>query len=174
MNRQELKKIKKMLESSYISLTKFLISYCGLYNEKIHSAKISHQDVKELMPHIKRVSFENLLDNTNDFYMGKVIAVKDCHGNVVPYINPVLESDFQINFDCELEKEDVFEEISITDNMSQYELAELCKKFKEHNMQREYRCAYRKLKEKKGTKVKLYKKKKNELRMEGRFANDKY
>lgn len=174
MNKQELKKLRKDLERNCISLAKFLVSYCGIYNEDIHSAKISHHDVKELMPHIKRVSFDSLLENKDSFYIGDIIPVKDCYGNVVPYINPMLENDIQFDVFCEIEKEEEFENIIITENMSKYELVELCKKFKEHNMQKEYRAAYRMLKEKKEPKVKQYKKRKKSLIMEWRGLNEEY
>ena len=174
MNKQELKTLRKDLERNCISLTKFLVSYCGIYNEEIYSAKISHHDVKELMPHIKRVSFDSLLENKDSFYTGDIIPVKDCHGNVVPYINPMLENDFQFDVICEIEKEAEFENIIITENMSKYELSELCKKYKEHNMQKEYRMAYRMLKTKKEPKVKQYKKRKDNLIMKGRSLNEEY
>lgn len=174
MNKQELKKLRKDLERNCISLTKFLMSYCGIYNEDIHNAKVSHHDVKELMPHVKRVSFESLLQNKDSFYTGNIIPVKDCHGNVVPYVNPMLENDIQFEIDCEIENECDFQNIVLNEDMSTYELANICKMFKEHNMQKEYRAAYRMLKEKKEPKVKQYKKRKSNLIIEGRGLNEEY
>ena len=53
MNKKELISLKKELEKNCISLTKFLISYCGITNKDIHSMKISHQDITKLMPQLK-------------------------------------------------------------------------------------------------------------------------
>ena len=174
MDKQELKKLSKDLERNCISLTKFLTSYCGLYNDNIYNAEISHHDVKELMPYIKRVSFESLLQNKDSFYTGNIIPVKDCHGNVVPYINPMLENDIQYEIYLETEKEQNLENVVLNEDMGIYELANICKFFKEHNMQKEYRAAYRILKEKKEPKVKQYKKRKNNLIMKGRSLDDEY
>ena len=174
MNKEELKKLKKELESRCISLTKFLINYCGIYTDNIHNINISHYDVKELMPNLKRISFENLLKYKNGLYTGEFIPVKDYHGNIVPYINPMLDIDISYEIDCEIEKEKEIQPTPLTDDLRAYELAKLCKLFKEHNKKREYRAAQKLLKQKKDSDSKQYKKKKNNLIMEGRGNNDEY
>lgn len=175
MSKDELIKLKKELQDRCISLTKFLINYCGIYNEEIHNIKISHQDIKELMPEIKRVSFESLLGNKSSFYTGSIISVKDCYGNVVPYVNPMLEIEVTVEIDCELNEEKFsLEEVVIDENLSNYELVKLCRILKEHHKQKEYREAHNLLKRNKGTKIKKYKREKDNLKMKGRGENDEY
>lgn len=175
MSKEELKKLKKELENSCISLTKFLINYCGIYNEQIHNIKISHQDIKELLPEIRRVSFESLLGNKNSFYTGDIIPVKDCYGNVVPYINPKLEIEVTLEIDCEkIEEEHLVDEVDINEDLSCYELVKLCRLFKEYNRKREYRLAHKFLKNEKNDSVKQYKKRKDILIMKGREKNEEY
>lgn len=165
MNKENLKRLKKDLEKNCISLTKFLINYCGIYHKDIHDMKISHQDVKELMPGLKRVSFESLLENKDSFYIGDIIPVRDSYGNIVPYENPMLEFDDTLNIDCDIEeKNDELENITISDNLNKHELVNLCRYFKKHNMKKEYRKAYKLLKEEKRNKVKQYKREKIDLR----------
>jgi len=106
MCKEDLINLKKDLEKNCISLTKFLINYCGIYSDDMHNIEISHSDIKELMPQLKRVSFESLLKNKNGFYTGNIIPVKDCCGNVVPYINPMLKVDELSQINCEKIKEE--------------------------------------------------------------------
>ena len=173
MNKNELIKLKKELEKRCISLTKFLINYCGIYNDGLHNIKISHQDIKSLIPNLKRVSFESLLNNKKSFYIGDIIPVKDCQGNVVPYINPMIEYDIAVEFDCKVtEHFEKLEEITIDESLSNYELAKLCRLLKEHHKNREYREVQKLIKKNKDDKVKKYKKEKDNLIVEGRREYD--
>ena len=150
MDKQALINLKRELESSCISLQKFLINYCGIYNEKFHNMRISHQDIKELLPDLKRVSFESLLKDKNAIYTGDIIPVKDGFNNVVPYKNPMMVYEELVEFDCEADKEEkVITMEAINENLSVYQLSELCKYFKTHNRMKEYRAAYKILKRKK-------------------------
>lgn len=173
MSKDELMNLKKELEKRCISLTKFLINYCGIYNDEIHNIKISHQDIKSLMPNLKRVSFESLLNNKKSFYIGDIIPVKDCYGNVVPYINPMIEYDFVVEIHCEVtECDENLEEINIDESLSNYELVKLCRLLKEHHKNREYREVQKLLRRNKPEKVKKYKREKDNLIMEGRREHD--
>ena len=173
VNKDDLINLKKELETRCISLTKFLINYCGIYNDEIHNIKISHQDIKTLMPNLKRVSFESLLNNKKSFYIGDIIPVKDCYGNVVPYINPMIEYNVAAEIDCEATKCcEKLEEITIDETLSNYELVKLCRLLKEHHKTREYREAHKLLKKNKDENVKKYKRQKNILIMEGRREHD--
>ena len=173
MSKEELIKLKKELEKRCISLTKFLINYCGIYNDEIYNIKISHQDIKSLMPNLKRVSFESLLNDKKSFYIGDIIPVKDCYGNVVPYINPMIEYNVAAEIDCEVkERCKQLEEITIDENLNNYELARLCRLLKEYHKNREYREIRRLLKRNKDEKVKKYKREKDNLIMEGRREHD--
>lgn len=174
MNKEDLINLKIELESKCISLTKFLINYCGIYNENIHNIKISHKDIKELVPNLKRVSFDSLLRNKTGFYTGDIIAVKDSFGNVIPYLNPMIEINEILNFDCKEIKENSVSEEKLNDNLCAYELAKLCKYFKLHNKLKQYRDVRKLLEQEKDNGVKQYKKKRDILIMKGREENDEY
>jgi len=159
MDKQALITLKKELEFSSISLQKFLINYCGIYNEKFHNIKISHKDIKELLPDLRRVSFESLLRDKTGIYTGDIIPVKDSFNNVVPYKNPMLVYDELIEFDCETNKEEkAITMETINEDLSTYELSQLCKYFKTHNRMKEYRATYKILKKKKEQEKKYSKK----------------
>ena len=170
MDKKELKSLKKELEKNCISLTKFLISYCGTTNKDIYSMKISHQDISKLMPQLKRVSFESLLDDRDSFYIGNIIPVKDCYGNVVPYVNPKIEHDIIMEFDCEVTEDKKMLDAVISEDLSTYELIKLCKYYKTHNRLKEYRMVCKLLN--KNNCAKKYKKKKNNK--ERKIIYDKY
>ena len=174
MSKEDLINLKKELGNNCISLTKFLINYCGIYNDEIYNIKISHKDIKELVPQLKRVSFESLLQNKNGFYTGEIIPVKDCCGNVVPYINPMLEIDELLQINCEKIKEETVTKINPNKKSCIYELAKLCRYYKVHNKLKEYRITHKLLEIKKDSNVKQYKKKKDNLIMKGRGMYDEY
>lgn len=113
------------------------------------------------MPQLKRVSFESLLDDKNSFYTGNIIPVKDCYGNIVPYVNPMVSYDIVVDINCGVTEEEILIDIVNDHNLNSYELAKLCKYYKAHNKLKEYRIVNKLLKERKGTRVKQYKKKKN-------------
>ena len=122
--------------------------------------KISHQDIKELMPDLKRVSFESLLKDKTCIYNGDIIPVKDTFNNIVPYKNPMIEYEILSEFNCEPEKEqDVIEYEVISEDLNMYELYQLCRYFKTHNKMLEYRATYKILKERKEEKQNKYNKK---------------
>jgi len=174
MCKEDLINLKKDLEKNCISLTKFLINYCGIYSDDMHNIEISHSDIKELMPQLKRVSFESLLKNKNGFYTGNIIPVKDCCGNVVPYINPMLKVDELSQINCEKIKEEKVVKLDPNKKPSIYELAKLCKYYKVHNKLKEYRTTHKLLeKQKEDSNAKQYKKKRYNA-MRGRDIYDEY
>ena len=75
--KNEIRKYEKELRKNSVTLTKFLISYCGINESKLKDSKISHKDLKELMPNLKRVSFEWLMDNKGLVDVGNIIPVID-------------------------------------------------------------------------------------------------
>lgn len=169
--KRQLKKLQQEMHDNSISLSKFLIVYYGIYSENIYN--MSHRDVKFVFPYIKRISFENLLNDKKELYIGNIVAVKDSNGNVAPYIKPDMENmieppDISYNYSHKPNIEEKITEILIDENLSLYELSMLCKMFKNSNRVREYRIAYRLLKRKKDPKVKIYQKKKLNLKMKGR------
>lgn len=175
------KELEKELKGICISLRKFLILYCNVYDETIYNKKMSHNDVKTLIPDLRRVSFQSLIGNKRSLYTGSIVAVMDSYGNVLPYIAPKIQDDFlpqfydyklDLTYDCD--KKNKLEEIIISEDLSRYELVLLCKYYKNNNRIGEYRIANKLLKMKKGGKVKKYKKEKFNLEMKGREEIEEY
>lgn len=149
---KSLKKLKARMDERCISLNKFLMLYCGIYNEDLYNLKLSHDDIKEILPKLRRTSFDFLLSNGRDFYVGNVIPVKDSFGCVVPYITPTLDNfisedccDFGEYKDVHDEK---LEKVIISEELSKYELIELCRYYSFKGKINEYRIAHRILKRK--------------------------
>ena len=153
-----------------ISLKKFLVNYCRISEESLKRAKFSHKDIKELIPSLKRVSFNWLMDNKPLLNNGSVILVTDFYGNVVPYVRPILkECLIPISVDIKKsEFETIFEDIILDENLETYELELLCNKYKACRRFKEYKVLNRLLKRKlsvKTKKVKQYKIEKYNLRV---------
>jgi len=170
------KKNLKQLEKEYsISLKSFLIDFCGIFNDILLNEKVSNNDIKNLFPELKRVSFDYINKNPKEIYTGEVILVKDSFGFIVPYKKPVIEEyleipDIEINEDI---KEKAIEEVVNLEKLNLYELSELGKKYKKENRLTEYRKVCRiikKIKNENGTKE-FHKKKEKIKEMN---YNDKY
>ena len=174
-------KDKKILndlkDNNSISLRKFLMFYCGICESSIISHNLTHKDIKTLFPDLKRVSFEYVIDNIKEVYIGMIIMVTDSIGNSVPYINPKLDICIEDDIDIEIteeDKNDIFEEIINLENLNLYELVELAKKYKTDNRINEYRKVCRIIKKRKDNDLKIYHEKKEKIIMKGRCENDKY
>ena len=159
--KNDLKKLEKDLDENSISLKKFLILYCGISASSLDNIRLSHNDIKILMPNLKRSSFEYLLNNMKNLYVGKVIAVKDAYGVVLPYVCPKIEEisnpTIIANNNNELGK------IEINKDLKLYQLCLLSKKLKKFKKYREYRNATKLIKTKVDYKAKQYKKEKKFL-----------
>lgn len=169
-NKNKMNKLIKELYDNGISLRKFLLYYCGLSIENYKNIKLSHSDIKVLMPYLKKVSYEYLLSNKSELYNGNIVAVIDSYNNIAPYITPkmVKENDL-VNIDVKREKnKNIIKNAILNENLNTYELSELCKAYKKVGRFKEYRIAHNLLKSKKDLKVKKYKKQKELLKMEGR------
>lgn len=177
MDKQKLNKIYREMKENSIGLEKFLMSYYGISNNGLSELKMSHKDVKVLYPHIKRISFEQLMHNKEILYIGGVIPVKDSYGNIAPYLKPEIK-DIEI---CTISggesnnEEPDFDTLIIDEEMKLYELANLCRALKNRDIH-SYRIAYKLLKTKKNEQKEeqRYKQKKLNLKMKGRWENDKY
>ena len=91
MNKKGKSTLKKLQKNNSTTLKLFLIAYCGIQDSKLLSNKLTHKDIKHLFPNLKRVSFDYVLDNIDDVYIGNIILVEDSFDNVVPYsINLIL------------------------------------------------------------------------------------
>lgn len=153
-----------------ISLKKFLSVYCGIENEYLYKQKISHQDIKELLPEIKRCSFEYVYKHKNEVMIGTIILVEDCFNCIIPYFSPLEIKMGQPNVSVEenkvSKKQMIIEEAISMENLSRYELSELCKYYKRTKNAAKYRAAHKLLKEKKET-SKEYRKQKYKTKKEG-------
>lgn len=177
MGSKQKKKIQSEFENNSIDLKSFLISYCGIYNQTLMSKKISHKEIKYLLPHIKRVSFDSVMKDRECIYNGIVIIVRDSYGLIAPYLNPKENNIVDIRSITEMETREVIaskKEKKCIDNLNLYELECLCKSLKLQKKYKDYRIASEKLLQKRQKGNKKYKVKKNNLIMKGREEYDKY
>lgn len=155
--KSELRNLQKFLKNNSISLKKFLIIYCNIDCDSLLEIELSHKDIKILIPDLKRISFESLCNDVRLLYTGKVIAVEDSYGNIVPYVcpeqkdnsNPTIQS-------CKRNIFDELENLIFNNNLNRYQLSILCKKLKENKKIRDYRIAKKLIKSKKDFKTKKY------------------
>ena len=160
-----------------VSLRKFLMFYYGICDTNLLSHNLTHKDVKTLFPDLKRVSFDYVLDNMKEVYIGTIIMVKDSIGNAVPYINPKLDICIEEDIDIEItegDNDNAFEKIIDLENLNLYELVELAKKYKLDNRINDYRRICRIIRKRKDNDIKIYHEKKEKIIMKGRCENDKY
>ena len=142
---EQIKRLKREMKDNSISIRKFLILYFGV--DVKCADELSHRDVKELIPQTRRISYENLLDNKRKMYTGEIISVKDCFGEVIPYIKPNLEPIYSsVIVNCKKKCKD---NLKFNDGLNTYELSILCKKYKLLKRFKDYRKAYKLLKSKK-------------------------
>ena len=174
-NSREKKLLKELEKNNSTSLKKFLITYCFICNEELLNNKISHSDIKFLLPDLKRVSYEYMLDNLNELYVGNIILTKDCYGHYAPYLNPKIKeySDIDIVYKEE-DKKDNFELAVDLQYLNIYELSELAKKYKQLKRMTKKKKICRMIKKKKDSDMKIYHKKKEKIMLKGRDENDKY
>ena len=177
MNKKyELKKFEKEMDKECISLTRFLMIYYGIYHEKLNEVKLSHDDIKTLIPNLKRVGFDYASANKYKLYEGEIIAVKDSFGHLCTYLCPKLENDIEpttIDFETQDFKIKL-KEIIQDENIQIYELKEICSKLKENSKYREYKVIKKLLKyrlSKQSKESKKYKQLKKELTLK---ENEKY
>lgn len=67
-----------------ISINEFLSIYYG--KVEFMDKKLVHENVKSLFPFISRGSFEDIVENPELVYTGKVVLVKDSNKKCIPYI----------------------------------------------------------------------------------------
>lgn len=174
------KKNKNMLNDlkseQSVTLKTFLISYCGIYNETLFKSKLCHEDIKFLLPDLKRVSYDYVMKNIEQVYTGKIILVKDSYNHLAPYINPKLEECYDIEIDdCAEEfsnNDSNFDKVIDVENLNLYELNELRKKYKSDKRFNEYRRVCKIIKTRKASKE-IYNNKKQKI-LKRRDNDDKY
>ena len=135
--------MKKNKNSECISINKFLRIYYGITDEGLLTQNISHKALKHLIPDLKRLSFDYSYKNQNLIASGNIVLVMDCNGNVIPYETPQAVEDIGdieiLSNETTSKEEKAIDEIISTDNLSLYELSELCKKYKKDHKIKEYR-----------------------------------
>ena len=178
MNNKDKRILRKLQKNNATTLKLFLIAYCGIQDGNLLSNKLSHKDIKQLFPNLKRVSFDYVLDNIDDIYTGNIILVQDSFEKVVPYKNPHIQIYEDINIEYVEEdienSNDTFDTVLELENLNSYELSQLAKKYKESNRITEYRKVCRMIKKRKNNGVEEYHKKKEKIIMKGRIENDEY
>jgi len=75
-----------IMQLKSISLVKFLGLYLGITNEVL--GEMTHNDIKILLPNLKRCSYDYAYDNSELVLKGEIIIVSDVKGIVVPYFKP--------------------------------------------------------------------------------------
>ena len=177
MDNKKQKILELIQENNGISLKAFLVYYCGIGNQMILSKKISHRDIKCLMPNLKRVSFDYALKNLKEVYIGNIILVKDSYGHFAPYIKPNIidyNDDYKLynEYDDNTNnKEDNFETIILSEALNLYELKELKDKYKKLGRISEYRKVCRIIHKKKDE-LKIYHACREKIKLKGRLEND--
>ena len=175
--KNEVRKYEKELRENSISLIKFLVNYCGISETSLDNSKITHKDIKQLIPNLKRVGFDWLMDNRILVDVGKILPVVDITGNIVPYIRPSMENENFIDVTSTKEEkyQKAIEDLVIDEDLKPYQISLLCNKYKVARRFREYKILNRLLKNKlreqnKG--VKEYKIKKYELMVKESDENE--
>jgi len=174
MDSKDKKILNDLEKNNSISLKNFLISYCGIYNEDLLHNKITHKDIKVLLPDLKRVSYDYMLENKKELFTGNILIVKDSCGNYAPYLNPKLNEYIDVEMEYEGEKKDNFEIAVELEKLTFYELTELCRKYKEENRIKEYRKVCKLIKKMKNNGIDEYHRKKEKMLLKGFDENDKY
>lgn len=104
-----------------ISLVKFLNLYLGITNDVL--SKMTHSDIKILLPNLKRCSYEYAYDNSALVLRGEIIIVSDAKGIIVPYFKPSEETKLEeITVFAEKTKEVDKHEVLEYSEMNNYEL----------------------------------------------------
>jgi hypothetical protein len=93
---------QKQLKQTSISIERFVSNILGVKVEDLLRAHLTHEDVKEMFPTLKRESFVRVLDDPELVASGKVIFVTDSTNRTIPYINDrkrFIDEELQIDFD---------------------------------------------------------------------------
>lgn len=152
--KEKLKQDKQRLERlrrESISITNFLSRVIGIRDNQILSSSISHEDIKTLLPEVKRDSFDHIIDNPGLIYSGEVLLVEDSYGHIVPYINPLtLEIAESTEYYGEFNDEPVVVDIpNINDfnleELSIFELKQLLDTYSRYGLRSAYRKVHREL-----------------------------
>lgn len=130
---------QKDLTQQSISIERFLSNILGVKVEELLRAHLTHEDLKEMFPKLKRESIAKVLDDPSLLTAGKVVYVTDSLNRTIPYKTErerFTDIEFQSDFDrvmdpvewkkpaCDVPRIK-YEDLS---SFSTYELCELAKK----------------------------------------------
>ncbi len=147
--RKKLKETKteltRLAAEESITIESFLANYLGLRDNNALSNKMSHKDIKALIPQLVRTSFDYVVDNPDLVYTGEIILIEDDYGSIVPYYDPTfvyVDDDYIGEYSEEHEKEEIpnINDMDIT-TLSNYELQKLLHIYEQNGI----RSAYRKV-----------------------------
>ena len=79
-----------MKNNNVITLSKFLSRYANLTGEDL--VNMTHEEVRVLLPHFKRTTFEYIEKNEDELANGNILLVSDGK-KVIPYFAPELTQD---------------------------------------------------------------------------------
>lgn len=122
-----------------ISLSKFLARFVNL--DGVDLSKVTHEQVKELFPYLKRSSFDYVDKHPEDVCTGKIVMVRDQY-HTIPYYVPEYDMSIEEPMAFEMEFEEAPERPEEYDyaSMTVYELKQLLNtKFNTYKQSREAR-----------------------------------
>jgi len=177
MDKKKQKILEMLEEKNGISLKSFLVCYCGVRNQMILSKKISHRDIKCLMPNLKRVGFDHVLKNIKEVYIGNIILVRDSYCHYAPYLKPnIMEYNDDYEFYNEYDdktsnKDEKLGTAILSENLNLYELKQLKDKYKELGRISEYRKVCKIIRGKRED-LSVYHATREKIKLKGRLEND--
>jgi hypothetical protein len=151
--REKLKQDKSRLArlaNGSITIEAFMARILGVRNQRVLANRITHNDLKDLFPDLRRPSFDYVLDNPRTVSMGEVFMVSDCQGRVVPYFNPhyvIEEIEYYGTYEDQepvSEPTPVIDDVDLMD-MSTYDLAQLMHAYHDKNNRGAYRRVHEEL-----------------------------
>lgn len=136
------RKKQEDLRQNSISIERFLSNILGVKVEELLRAHLTHEDLKQILPNLKRASIAQVLDDPCMVATGKVILVTDSTHRCLPYKNDrknflgnQINSDFSMVMDPEeWENPDATVQRPHYDDLSElttYELSEYAKELYE-------------------------------------------
>lgn len=174
--REKLKQDKSRLArlaNDSMTIEAFMARVLGIRDQRVLANRITHNDLKELFPDLRRPSFDYVLDNPGTVSMGEVFMVSDCQGRVVPYFNPHYVLEEAEYFGSYEEQKPVEEPVPNIDDielmdLSTYDLIQLMHIYHDKNNRGAYRRVHEELVSRKDSRHASYESKGRALRKENK------
>ena len=137
------------LENESITMKAFLARILGVGDNGLLSDRITHDDLKAMMPNLVRTSFSFVIDNPEVIINGEVFLVTDSKGKTIPYVNPKILADraeFYGDYSQQRRKEPIpnIKDIDLP-SLSIYELRQLLAIYSKHGIYSAYRKVHEEL-----------------------------